>query len=689
MIRGELNICKATTIARAFVALLLAACAMAAFASSAQAAVFWGNHDAGRIGRAANDGTAAAANFIPAPAGPMGMAAINGTLYWADYDTGAIGRADVSGTAPADVAPAFITDIEGVFAVAVNADHLYWGTEFGIIGRAAINADGSLGTVERVFHDRAGFVEGLAIGDGEVYWSAFDTSKIGRITLAGDGSLAAAEDDLQTVNGAAGIALAGNSLYWANANGNSIGRAQIEADGTLSGVTQTFITGARDPAGIAVSAGEVFWTNSSSTQPPQSSVSRARLAGDGSVLSVQHELIFDNAGASGIAIDNSRDNDAPFITMSPLGPVSGTWFSGVSNPGGVQVDVGASDASGVASLRCTANGAPVLSVSGAMGSFTLGNGAHSISCTATDGASPANSGAAPGSAAFPVTLRVDLTAPSISCSAAPIDWVGSNAGFSCASSDGGSGLANGGDAQFFLVTSVPNGSADVAARSGTHDVSDVAGNTTTGGPFTASVDLAPPTLTCADEPALTQGGPATAVSATVADVGSGPASPAASGSTNTAELGDFTTVVTGFDRVGNSASVSCGYSVIAKPAGSKYTFKWLRNMRERSFRYGAHIPLRFRLWDADGRPVTKAVARLQVVSTGGGGAAAARRSRGRDRDIFRHLGRGHYGYLLDTRRLAGPGEYEVRVTLDDGSVQTLPLLLRARRDHRGHGRDED
>ena len=100
-------------------------------------------------------------------------------------------------------------------------------------------------------------------------------------------------------------------------------------------------------------------------------------------------------------------------------------------------------------------------------------------------------------------------------------------------------------------------------------------------------------------------------------------------------------------------------------------------------------PVRFRLWDADGRPVTEAVARLQVVSTGGGAAAAARPIRSRDRDIFRHLGRGHYGYLLDTRRLAGPGQYEVRVTLDDGSVQTAPLLLRARRGHRGHGRDED
>ncbi len=683
MNRGDSAKRNFTTIVRAFTGALLGTAALAATPAAAQAAVYWGNYDHGRIGRMDNSGSPSSPSLISDPVGPFGVAAVDGRLYWADNDSGTIGRADISGATPAAVENSFITGQDGVFAVAADEDHVYWGTVYGEIGRAAINPDGSLGAVEDELVIRAGYVEGLAVTDGAIYWSDFDESNIGRATLAADGSVVAVEDDLLTIGGAAGIAIAGSHLYWVNVNGNSLGRARIDADGTLSALDQTFITGALDPTGVAVSGSEVFWTNANSSQAAKGSLSRARLAPDGSVQSVQHELLFDDSGVFGIAIDNPRDREAPFITMTPLAPASGAWFSAAGNPNGVRVDVAASDPSGVAALSCTDGVNTVLAdTGGAAGSFTLLDGVHNISCTATDGASPPNTGAAPGSAAFPVTLRVDITPPSISCGTAPVDWVAFNVGFLCASSDDGSGLADAADAQFFLVTNVPAGSADAAAPSDTRAVSDVAGNTNTAGPLTAKVDLAPPTITCPAPPELELGGPAPPLVATVTDAGAGPASPTASGTTSTAVAGNQTTTVTAFDRLGTSASVECSYSVVAKPNEGKYVFKGLRNLtNDRSFRYGRHIPLRFRLTDASGRPVKNAVARLSVVRMDGEGTARASQRGKRSTDLFRHVGKGRYLYLLDTRRLSGPGEYEVRVSLDDGSVQTAPLNLRSKRHH--------
>ncbi len=692
MTRGDFAGRKLTNVVRASVAALLGLAALVGTPAAAQAAVFWGNYDHGRIARAENSGASATASFIGAPVGPFGVAAVDGRLYWADLDSGTVGRADVSGPAATDVDASFITGVDGVFAVAADQDHVYWGTVDGVIGRAAIAADGSLGAVEASFVTGAGYVEGLAIGDQAIYWSDNAAGRIGRVALAADGSVTSVDPNVLTVNGAAGIAVAGGHLYWANATGNSIGRALIESDGTLSNVNQTFITGAVDPAGVAVSGADVFWTNANSSQAAKGSVSRARLAGDGSVLSVQHELVFDDAGVFGIAVDNPRDREAPFVTMNPLAPSTGSWFSGSSSPNGVRVDVAASDPSGVIALSCSANGVTVLpDTGGAPGSFTLYDGVHDVTCTATDGASPANAGAAPGSAAFPVTLRVDLTPPSISCGAAPADWVASNVGFSCSSSDGGSGLANGADAAFFLVTSVPDGSSDPAAKTGKRDVMDVAGNTATAGPLSAKVDLAPPTITCpAVPPVLELGGTATPLVATVTDGGVGPASPTATGPTSTAVAGDQTTTVTAFDKLGNSASAECGYRV--EPKSTEYVFKGLRNLRERSFRFGSRVPLRFRLRDGGGWPVTNAVARLSIVKAGAQGevvsVVARKAGRSRSGDLFRHLGRGRYGYVLDTRKLPGPGKYEVRVSLDDGSVHTAPLNLRSRR-HHGEDQDED
>jgi hypothetical protein len=64
----------------------------------------------------------------------------------------------------------------------------------------------------------------------------------------------------------------GTDLYWANNLDTTIGRASLDG----SDASQRFITTAIDPAGLAIDAQDVFWTNSSA---PQVAIARAKLDG--------------------------------------------------------------------------------------------------------------------------------------------------------------------------------------------------------------------------------------------------------------------------------------------------------------------------------------------------------------------------------------------------------------------------
>ena len=260
--------------------------------------MYWGNYDHGRIGKAANSGSPANPSFIETPVGPFGVAAFENTLYWADYDTGMIGRADVSGSSPAGVNASFITGQDGVFAVAANEAYVYWGTVGGAIGRAALNPDGSVASRRRVVRRRAPATSRASRSQRRDLLDRRRHNRIGRATLNADGSLNSVDTQLLSVNGAAGIAYADGRLYWANSTGGSIGRADVAADGTLSGIDQSLITGASDPAGVSVLGRDIAWTNMSSSQPTMGSLSRAHLAADGTVDSVSHEIAFETQASS-------------------------------------------------------------------------------------------------------------------------------------------------------------------------------------------------------------------------------------------------------------------------------------------------------------------------------------------------------------------------------------------------------
>jgi len=90
---------------------------------------------------------------------------------------------------------------------------------------------------------------------------------------------------------------------------------------------------------------------------------------------------------------------------------------------------------------------------------------------------------------------VDKKGPVVSCAAADGVWHASDVSIACTAIDGGSGLASPADASFSLSTSVAGGTETANATTGTHDVADAVGNTSTAGPISGNmVDKKAPQL---------------------------------------------------------------------------------------------------------------------------------------------------------------------------------------------------
>ena len=172
------------------------------------------------------------------------------------------------------------------------------------------------------------------------------------------------------------------------------------------------------------------------------------------------------------------------VTTTPAAPPAGQdgWFNAAdlaANGGGITVNVSATDDSGVTNLVCTDDGIPVavLNQSGSnprTGSFQLTtDGIHDIECEATDGMTPANTGASP-DADNTVTVKIDATGPTVTCPAPPPVFV--------LNGPGGLVSATVTDALSGAVASPVSGPAIVtSAGAKTIDLTgeDKAGNTTT------------------------------------------------------------------------------------------------------------------------------------------------------------------------------------------------------------------
>ena len=164
--------------------------------------------------------------------------------------------------------------------------------------------------------------------------------------------------------------------------------------------------------------------------------------------------------------------------------------------------------------------------------------------------------------AGPYTFKVDRKDPVVSCGAADGAWHATDASIACTASDGGSGLANAGDANFNLVTNVPNGTETANALTDSRNVLDAVGNSATAGPVGGNmIDKKAPAISCGVADGAWH---ATDVSiaCTASDGGSGLANAPADASfnlmTNVASGTETNNALTGtrnvLDAVGNSAT---------------------------------------------------------------------------------------------------------------------------------------
>jgi hypothetical protein len=268
-------------------------------AAPVSAYVYWVN-GYGAIGRANLDGTGVNPSFIAGLSYPRELAVDSNYIFWSDT-TGSLGRANIDGTGIVDdllggasVAP---------FGLATAGRQVYWSSQLGPVGRASVDG---LHQARNLLIPGMYPAGEIAVDSAHIYWiDGSPTGGIGRANLDGSGVSASF---IATPTYLFGLALgpAGNYIYWSNGV-NAIGRASYAG----GGVDPTFITGANQPAGVAIYGGHIYWANAGN-----GTIGRANLDGTG----VEENFITGLNTPTGIAVDNG-----------PAGTASasqgGLWFA--------------------------------------------------------------------------------------------------------------------------------------------------------------------------------------------------------------------------------------------------------------------------------------------------------------------------------------------------------------------------
>jgi hypothetical protein len=261
-------------------------------------------------------------------------------------------------------------------------------------------------------------------------------------------------------------------------------------------------------------------------------------------------------------------------------------------------DVGLSGTAGATTATVTGSGTTYyVAVTGMTGDGTV---------IATIAADVAHDGAGNGNNASTSTdnsVVFDQTPPAIACGGADGNWHAADVSIGCTASDATSGLANPADASFNLTTSLAAGTETSNAFTNSRDIYDLAGNKATAGPIGGNkVDKKAPevALTCPANLVILN---STAnASWTATDGGSG-VTPSGTVALVTSSIGTKTATVTVEDNVHNpSALASCSYTVGYNFAGFSAPVDRPNTMNVS--KAGQAIPLKWRLTDALGRPIT-------------------------------------------------------------------------------------
>jgi hypothetical protein len=233
--------------------------------------VYWANSSA-TIGRVHTNGIDPNPRFLSLPGSPGGLAVAGGYLYWTwtetsgNTATGYIGRANVNGS---DVNPEFV-DLgnevggNGPQAIAVSDGTLFVGE----LGQVIEILPGGSPSPFVTTIDPAAYVEGIAVADGDVFWSEVFGEGTSDVAWAPISDPSEKKVFLDNVVGPWGVASNGTYLYWADiaTSVSAIGRALITQSGPAN-IDYHFVSDSRGPAGVAVDSDIDPTTTSVSCSP--------------------------------------------------------------------------------------------------------------------------------------------------------------------------------------------------------------------------------------------------------------------------------------------------------------------------------------------------------------------------------------------------------------------------------------
>jgi hypothetical protein len=364
----------------------------------------------------------------------------------------------------------------------------------------------------------------------------------------------------------------------------------------------------------------------------------------------------------------SSENSPPvsFAQTSP-DPASGWSTSNVA-----VTLTGTDIGSGVKELHFRATGATLIQpsfVEGDVVTFELGDeGATMVSYYAVDrvGNVEATNG---------LLVRIDRTAPALACGDPSEGWSATNIEVACASTDDGSGLADGADASFTLSTTVGENEESDSARIDGRTVCDVAGNCSMVGPFEAlKVDRRAPTVDVSAYDGLrfllnaNVTGPSLC-----SDGGSGIVS-CESSAASTSVVGTHEIDARATDGVGHVTEAHASYEVTYGVCPITELTKLVSP--------GSTLSLKLSLCDANVANVSDrqiGLTSVEVRPVSSGASVSPAFELGGKRDDWKYTGAhgGSYSQNLSTKGLTG-GTYELRFAVEgDPVMHSLTFQLRA------------
>jgi hypothetical protein len=377
-----------------------------------------------------------------------------------------------------------------------------------------------------------------------------------------------------------------------------------------------------------------------------------------------------NTWATELGLTYEVPDLTPPLTTAGVAP---TPVAGWNNSG-VIVTLNAADTeSGVHSITYSVSGAeavPTTTVNNSVAFIGVENeGISTIHYQATDNWGNVESPNV-------LTVRVDLTPPSVTCSGPDSVWHATDQSSNCFGSDSLSGLAKQSDASFALTTSVPAKTETASAFTGTHTVCDVAGNCTPAGPIGPfMVDKKPPVITINSPtatPTYTLNQPVTA-NYGCTDGGSGvttctgPVPNGAALDTSTVGMHQFT--VNAVDNVGNKSTMTVTYYV-SYAVCLQYTPT--HAMPPSTY------PFRIELCDNSGTDVSSSSVTVTAFVIMPGAIPPTSPAQPNNHFLFdSSIGSsGGYLYLLRTAGLS-PGSYQLHISATgDPNDHSLPFLIK-------------